>query len=364
MNLYFVVRIKVGQVFNLSCGDRLETCPTYQPLPPYPSSGINMKSEERHKLQQNELADYLAKIVETLKPYQNAILGGIIVVLVAVLFLHWWNNESASAMEAANTQFYSAFSSGQPAELMGVVEKYPQSKVAVVAALMAADLHLGNGCNLLFQNRASANSELGKAVDIYQKLLREPVFEDKLLSAQATYGLARAKECQNKLPEAEKLYAEIVEKWPEGPYGVLAARRLEDVKRPATKENYDKFAKFDPKPFKDDSRLPGKMPAFDPNNMPKEGPLYTPGSIDEKSDGKTEKKDDLQENKIFKETDPLKLGQPATGEKKPDEAKPAEPEKPAAEPAKPAEGEQPTATPPATETPAPEKTPEPAEKSK
>ena len=41
-----------------------------------------MKSEERHKLQQNELADYLAKVVEKIKPYQNAILGGIILVLV------------------------------------------------------------------------------------------------------------------------------------------------------------------------------------------------------------------------------------------------------------------------------------------
>ena len=43
-----------------------------------------MKSEERHKLQQNELADFIGRWATILKPYQNAIYAGLIVALVAV----------------------------------------------------------------------------------------------------------------------------------------------------------------------------------------------------------------------------------------------------------------------------------------
>ena len=41
-----------------------------------------MKSEERHKLQQNELADWLGRSYAVIKPYANAILA---VVLLAVV---------------------------------------------------------------------------------------------------------------------------------------------------------------------------------------------------------------------------------------------------------------------------------------
>ncbi len=323
-----------------------------------------MKSEERHKLQQNELADYLARFVEKIKPYQNAILGGVVLILVIVLLVHWWNGKTDAAQQAANTEIYNAMgaalSTGDPSELAAVAEKYFENPAAAEAALTAADIHLNNGCNLIFVNKAKANAELGDAVDLYQKWL--PRLKKPFMIAQAKFGFARAEECQNQLPEAKKHYDEIVKSWPDSSYGVLAARRLEDIERPATKEMYDKLANFDPKPFKDDTGgLSDKMPLFDPSNLPEE-PIIKSGTLGEKLNLNTESKDGAKSEDLLKEKTPPAGEPPAKDEKKPDETKPDGGSRIPPEPAKPAEGEKPAeekpaATPPAPEIPAPSPTP-------
>jgi hypothetical protein len=343
----------------------------YQSLALHPPSRFTMKSEERHKLQQNELADYLAKTLEKLKPYQNAIFG-VIILLLAVYFLTAWvRARSAGKLAEASTQFNLALDeaqgSGDTAALIAILKDYPDSPVAATAAVTAADIHLNNGCNSLMENKAKANKDLADAVDLYQKIL--PNLSNSFLIAQAKFGLARAKESLNEIPEAKKLYAEIVEKWPIGPFGVLSARRLESLKQPSTAEICDKIANYEPKPFKEDTLLPGgKSPLLDSQDMalPKEAPVYTPGSFGEKIGIKNEKK---------AEETPSGDGKPSTDQlpsenTTPTPAKPNEESKPAEE-TKPASSDPPAATPPAVpaptdtpapaQTPPPEKTPAPAE---
>jgi hypothetical protein len=231
--------------------------------------------------------------------------------------------------------------------LQEIAKTYSDTAVGDLATLTAADIHLQNGCNQLFQNKATANKELSAATDLYEKVLKR--LTNPLMVARAKFGLARAKECQNELPEAEKLYADIVEKSPDGAYKVLASLRLDDLKRPSTKSIYDKFANYNPSAFKDNT-LPLDKSLFDPNSLtlPKEGPVYTPGAFGEKIGIKTdnnEKKDDL-----------LKEKSPLEGEQLiPESTKPVEGDKPA---------ETPPATPPASETPTPEKTPAPTDNGK
>ena len=73
-----------------------------------------MKSEERHKLHQNALALWLSETFTAIKPYQNAILAGIIVVILAAIFYAWWTSESASAASKAWTQLFAAFEDTNP----------------------------------------------------------------------------------------------------------------------------------------------------------------------------------------------------------------------------------------------------------
>jgi hypothetical protein len=318
-----------------------------------------MKSEERHKLQQNELADYLAKAMERTKPYQNAILGGIILILVVILLVHWWNGKSATEQEVADAEIYRtlsvAMTTGDPTDLVAVADKYPDSPLALSGALTAADIYLNDACNLLFVNKLKANSDLESAVTLYTKLL--PNVRDPFLKAKATFGLARAEECQNQLPKAKTHYQEIVSKWPDGPYGVLASRRLADIERPATKEMYDKFANYNPKPFKDDSGILDKMQLSEPSGVPEE-PLFKTDTLGEKMNLPDAKKDAINADDLLKDKSPPAGEQPATEEKKADETKPADAGQPTPEPAKPAEGEKPAteppaATPPAADAPAP-----------
>jgi hypothetical protein len=98
----------------------------------------------------------------------------------------------------------------------------------------------------LFVNKAIANTELTKASENYDVVLRE--CRDSQILHRATFGMARTKETKGELEAAANLYREVTTKWPDGVYSQAAAQRLKDIESSGTKEFYDRFAKFDPKP--------------------------------------------------------------------------------------------------------------------
>ncbi|MBN2578189.1 MAG: hypothetical protein JXB10_04290 [Pirellulales bacterium] len=246
-----------------------------------------MKSEERHKLQQNELADFIAKWLEALKPYQNTIYAVVIVVLVAVLLWVWWSRESTGNLMAANNDFSSGMMSQNTAALNKVLDQHPDSKIASAAAVAAADLHLRQGTYQLFQDPATANQQLQAAVNLYNVALNKK--PEGILREQALFGLARAEESLGKLKAASSYYQQVIDADPEGVYAELAYRRWKDLERTSTKEFYDKFAEDQKKPT-----LPGLSDLPNPNT-----------ELDFKN---------LPQEPIFSPRDPLKLGPTSGGE--------------------------------------------------
>jgi hypothetical protein len=273
-----------------------------------------MKSDERHKLHQNALAVWIKQTVDTLKPYQNLILAALIVGLLIVIFAAWWTSESANQANAAWTQFLTAFSEGNPAALEKVAEDNRRSHAAPVADIVAADIHLSQGCQMLFTNKAIANQQLNKAVELYQSVRVQT--SSPILRAQATYGLARAWESMGKLETADKLYTEINTDWPDSVFAKMSSQRLDDLKRVSIKDLYDKFASYDPKPKF--NQQPAAKQGFD--KVPDEGPVYTPGAFNEQ--GIEEKKTDKAENKTDNKPD-AKSDKPAESTEKPVESQPA-----------------------------------------
>jgi hypothetical protein len=279
-----------------------------------------MKSERRHELQHNELAEWLAKSAQTIKPYQNLILAAVMLVLIGVVGYTVWSRISAAQTAQAWDQFRADFESGNAAKLAQVVEDYPNTKVAHVAAIVLADNYLADGCNQLFVNKATAQPKLTKAIELYQ-LVRDQSRVSSLLE-RAAFGLARAKESKGDaehVRQAEQLYEDVVAQWPKGAYGAAASQRLNDLKRPATKELYDRFARFDPKPAF--SSEPGGRPAFDMNSLPEEGSAYMPETtfdlkIDGMDKGKHKGKEKGKEE-VKKPSD----GPKPSAEKKPPETK-------------------------------------------
>ena len=264
-----------------------------------------MKSERRHELQHNQLADWIAKTTTNVAPYKNLVLGVVLLVVVGVIVIVWQVRQSRAHTAESWEQFYTAMSGagGQPnlAALQDVIDRYPKTQVAHCAALASADLHLSIGCNRLFENRATARQELKKAIEQYKLVLAD--CRNTTMREQAAFGLARTHEALGELPEAKERYDEYLkmrlaqagfkgslddampkirdaelagQQWPEGAYVKATLLRLKDLDRQATKDFYNQFAKFDPKPaFSPETGVPGKRPSPE---LPEPGEsLLTPG---------------------------------------------------------------------------------------
>ena len=230
-----------------------------------------MKSERRHELQHNELAEWLAKTVLTIKPYQNMIFLAVLLGLGLAVAYTLWARLAAAETAKAWDAVGAAMGTGELADLVGVVEQYPGTNAAHMAAVVMADYYLADGCNELFSNKANAQDKLNKAIRLYDSIIEQCQFPS--IVERATFGLARAKEAKGKLESAEKLYQEVAAQWPDGAYAGASTKRAADLNRPATKKFYDDFRDFDPKPA---FAAPDDQPEFDLSNLPEEGSISTP----------------------------------------------------------------------------------------
>ncbi len=241
-----------------------------------------MKSQRRHELERNALADWLAETIEAIKPYTTAILAAILLVVVLSMAITWWNGRTSTQSGAAWDALSSALESQSVAELDRVAESHPHSRVGQWAAVSAGDLLLHEGCDALFSNKASANQQLRRAADDYLQVLDQN--SDPTLRERATFGLARVREAQNDLPKAIEGYEQVVKEWPDACFAAVAQQRLDDLKRKSTKIFYDEFAKYDPKPAYSDS--PGKRPLFDASSLPDNPPgQKRPTALEDKGSG-------------------------------------------------------------------------------
>ncbi len=233
-----------------------------------------MKSERRHELQHNALADWLVETGKALAPFQNHVLLGITAVLVvALVYVYYTRSTSATAAQAWE-ELSTGLNSANASALSDVVEKYPGSNAADVAAVVAGDLRLASACNQLFNNKATARQDLNKAIELY-RLVREQSRTPWLLE-RATFGLARAKESTaeaDSINQAKHLYEEILQTWPNGTFAGESKRRLADLNSPETKRMYDDFAKWEKPVFSTEGGLPGAVPGFDKANIPEESPV-------------------------------------------------------------------------------------------
>ncbi len=238
-----------------------------------------MKSEQRHKLQQNELADWLGRVYALIKPYANAILAVVLLAAVIVGLWTWWSRQSKSEVSAGWDQLFAALESGRIVEIGKVAEQNPNSEIGLWATVISGDLHLANGCQELFSNKATASQDLQKALDEYARARGEA--RNSLLRERAIFGLARTYEAlsgtrqsQGELDKALQNYQDLVNNWKDGPYYSLAKDRLEDLKTSAATRFYDKFAHFDPQPK---FSPPVTGPAFDSKSLQEQTPSPSAG---------------------------------------------------------------------------------------
>jgi hypothetical protein len=229
-----------------------------------------MKTERRHELQQNALADVLTDWIEAVKPYSTAILGGIIVVLVLVGVTVYLSQQAVQQQEVAWDQVLISPEANPAAtdedrqrlqrdRLLSVADEHGNTPAGVYARLMAANGLLNSGIDHLFEDKAEGTKQLRDAIANFTQVLEsgsEPIF-----THQATLGLARAHESLNELPEARKYYQQLVDQ--KGIYSQMAEGRLKDLDRKSTKDFYDWFAQQQPRPRAEGlPGIPGLGPEF------------------------------------------------------------------------------------------------------
>jgi len=208
-----------------------------------------MKSERRHELQHNELADWLEQKFQAIKPYTNAILGVVILVLAVSAILAWQARSSAERAGNAWDGIATAMDDQNAADLDELSETYAGSASGEWAALIAGDMHLEAGCKVLLDNRDNARQELEDAVAAYNKVVGSST---PILRQWAKYGLARAMDAQctfDPKANADKAiaaYQDVVDDDPEGGYAKAAQRRIDDLRNPTTLALYRKINKHEP----------------------------------------------------------------------------------------------------------------------
>lgn len=240
-----------------------------------------MKSERRHELQHNQLGEWLNNALVTVKPFQNIILASLVLIVVVAGMSAWWMRESAAKTAEAWDSFFNAFATGNVEQFDEVAAQAAGTGVDNWSRIVAGDLALGQGCQGLFSDKATASEDLRKAVEQYMAVLKQT--KQPMLRQRATFGLARAYEAlggtrqsQGELDKAIEQYQKLVDTWPEGAYAKLAARRLEAIQSQEIKSFYDDFAEYNPQPASTDQPgMPGEQLPFDLDSLP-DGPTTTP----------------------------------------------------------------------------------------
>jgi tetratricopeptide (TPR) repeat protein len=223
-----------------------------------------MKTERRHELQTNSLADHLGKWIVVVKPYASIVgiaVAGVLIVTVAWQYIaakaaandgQAWDEFSTASRELAIASQLSATSSDHADD--------PKMRAAITGLELVTtdnegqpvaywtDFMLGNhyqtiGSRMLFYDREKAGESLKKAVTHFKEATAA---EQEDLKQRAYFGLAQAYECQGDLDNATKTYDDLVKDFPDGPYSDTARSYSERLQKPATRTFYVNYMKQDP----------------------------------------------------------------------------------------------------------------------
>jgi hypothetical protein len=237
-------------------------------------SSWEMKSEKRHELETNYLANWLGRTYKRTEPYHRtigwAVTAGLVAVAAFVIVSKFLHGGSASAWD----QFYTAIGTSNSAELEQIAEDHPGTPVALLGRSISADSRLAEACMQVFTDKASAAQELRKAIDDYTVVINQT--REPQLRQRALFGRARAYETLSGTPQgtgelskAIDDYERLVELAPNGTYSAMANDQLKRLKSQDIKVFYDKFAAYSPKrPVSKEPGPDGKQLPFDSNALP------------------------------------------------------------------------------------------------
>ncbi len=245
-----------------------------------------MKTERRHQLQTNQLADQLGKTIESTKPYLKWIGIGVAAAIVLVLTVTFISHRQNVATGNAWAEYIQALSeTDRQLALQDVATVYPGTAAATWAELAKADLNLGQGCQSIYQNKEEAEKLLNEAIEGYKSIVGSSP-RDTFTAQRAQFGLGTAYETLGRLKEAREAYEEVLKRGETTAVARLAKEHLDLLKSDEVQAFYDWFVAQKSMPTGPGSGLPnlpgdlGELPDFPDLSIPGVAtpPLTFPGS--------------------------------------------------------------------------------------
>lgn len=205
-----------------------------------------MKSERRHELQKNELADRLASGIESTRSLLPVI--GIVLAVMLVGAIGWgvYNRYSRGQASAAWTDFYFNLTSGDADSFNDLAADYPRSPAAGWAQQVAGDAFLQRGIASMYRNRTEAKELIGKAIAAFESV--DQAASNPELRAKALLGLAQAHETLGDVDQAASFYQQLSKVATQPGLVNEANQRLAFVTSDTGKSFYTWFSQLDPKP--------------------------------------------------------------------------------------------------------------------
>lgn len=197
-----------------------------------------MKSERRHELQQNDLAGWLTKKIEGVKPYAGMIGGVLTAVFVIWAAITFFVAQSSGAKEDAWNAYSAARWNPQPSrnDFKEIMDQHPASEVALLAQQRLATMQKNSAIGLLLSQPETAKKRLLEAADNFSAVIASS--KHPLAKQYCAYELARTHESLMELKVAKRLYKEVFDSWPDCAYADAAKQRYDDLNDPQTDQFY------------------------------------------------------------------------------------------------------------------------------
>ena len=229
-----------------------------------------MKTERRHELQSNELANWITNHYKTIEPYTKSILAVAIAALVAYSA---WSFISARSKDKEAAE-WDKFDGGRE-ELNALILRHSiGTPLGNMAHLSLADMNLSEGIDALLKDRTEGIRLLKLAHDDYAAVANAST--DPMVQPLAWCGKAKAEESLGDLEAARTDYKRLLGNGKLFIFDEYAKQRLADLQRPSVKEFYAVLAESQSKP----PETPGKRPSTDLDDF---GGNSLPDSILDKS---------------------------------------------------------------------------------
>jgi hypothetical protein len=206
-----------------------------------------MKTERRHELQTNALADWLGKQIEGVRPYSKLLLGGLILAAVAIFALRFMSAQRSGRVGQGWQEFYAAsLDSGleRADQLLTIAENHAGTTLGLWARQAAADAFLAQGTSLLRTDPDDAANQLKQALDAYRYVAENS--DNELLQPRALFGLAQTHEARNEIDKAKQQYERIIDGWPDSALAAEARDRMQFIDDASTREFLAWYDKQEP----------------------------------------------------------------------------------------------------------------------